>query len=54
MVSVRSVVDRVGPTLLHALQVPDDSPAVADVVIAEPGGALTLSAGDLVLGVATT
>ncbi|MEA5358391.1 helix-turn-helix domain-containing protein [Amycolatopsis sp., V23-08] len=54
MVSVRSVVDRVGPTLLHALQVPDDSPAVADVVIAEPGGAVTLSAGDLVLGVATT
>ncbi|MEV6920036.1 helix-turn-helix domain-containing protein [Amycolatopsis sp. NPDC051106] len=54
MVSVRSVVDRVGPTLLHALQVPDDSPAVADVVIAEPGGALTLAAGDLVLGVATT
>lgn len=54
MVSVRSVVDRVGPTLLHALQVPDDSPAVADVVIAEPGGAVTLAAGDLVLGVATT
>ncbi|MGW5720461.1 PucR family transcriptional regulator [Amycolatopsis sp. NPDC003865] len=52
MVSVRSVVDRVGPTLLHALQVPDDSPAVADVVIAEPGGAV--AAGDLVLGVATT
>jgi hypothetical protein len=54
VVSVRSVVDRVGPTLLHALQVPDDSPAVADVVIAEPGGAVTLAAGDLVLGVATT
>lgn len=54
MVSVRSVVDRVGPTLLHALQVPDDSPAVADVVIAEPGGALALAAGDLVLGVAIT
>ena len=54
MVSVRSVVDRVGPTLLHALLLPDDSPAVADVVIAEPGGAVTLAAGDLVLGVATT
>jgi hypothetical protein len=54
VVSVRSVVDRVGPTLLHALQVPDDSPAVADVVIAEPGGAVTLAAGDLVLGVAAT
>ncbi len=53
MVSVRSVVDRVGPTLLHALQVPEDSPAVGDVVIAEPGGAPTLAAGDLVLGVAT-
>jgi len=52
MVSVRSVVDRVGPTLLHALQIPEESPAVGDVVIAEPGN--TLAAGDLVLGVAIT
>jgi hypothetical protein len=49
-VSVRSVVDRVGPTLLRALSVPDGCPAVADVVIFEPGS--PLSAGDVVLGVA--
>jgi hypothetical protein len=55
VVSVRSVVDRVGPTLLHALQLPEDGPAVGDVVIAEPGpGTPTgVAAGDLVLGVAT-
>ncbi|WP_116110732.1 PucR family transcriptional regulator [Amycolatopsis ruanii] len=53
MVSVRSVVDRVGPTLLHAVQLPDPCPAVADVVIAEPGASAQLAAGDLVLGVAT-
>lgn len=52
MVSVRSVVDRVGPTLLHAVQLPDPCPAVADVVIAEPGAPAQLAAGDLVLGVA--
>ncbi|HET6503823.1 MAG TPA: helix-turn-helix domain-containing protein [Amycolatopsis sp.] len=51
MVSVRSVVDRVGPTLLHAVVVPEACPAAADVVIAEPG-ASQVSAGDLVLGVA--
>lgn len=50
MVSVRSVVDRVGPTLLQAVLVPQSCPAVADVVIAEPGTA-QISAGDLVLGV---
>jgi hypothetical protein len=54
MVSVRSLVDRVGPTLLRALLLPDSCPAVADVVIAEPGGTGQLSAGDLVLGVAVT
>ncbi|MDT8911596.1 helix-turn-helix domain-containing protein [Amycolatopsis sp. PS_44_ISF1] len=53
MVSVRSVVDRVGPTLLHALQLPEDGPAVGDVVIAEPGTSTGVAAGDLVLGVAT-
>ncbi|WP_326565901.1 helix-turn-helix domain-containing protein [Amycolatopsis rhabdoformis] len=53
MVSVRSVVDRVGPTLLHALQLPDDCPAAGDVVIAEPGVPAGIAAGDLVLGVAT-
>ncbi|WP_020670569.1 PucR family transcriptional regulator [Amycolatopsis nigrescens] len=54
MVSVRSVVDRVGPTLLQALLLPDDCPAVADVVIAEPGAPNHFAAGDLVLAVATT
>ncbi|WP_027942547.1 PucR family transcriptional regulator [Amycolatopsis taiwanensis] len=53
MVSVRSVVDRVGPTLLQAVLVPQVCPAVADVVIAEPGTA-QVSAGDLVLGVGVT
>jgi hypothetical protein len=54
MVSVRSVVDRVGPTLLQALHLPEDCPAAADVVIAEPGTPGHLAAGDLVLAVATT
>ncbi|WP_158887007.1 PucR family transcriptional regulator [Amycolatopsis anabasis] len=53
MVSVRSVVDRVGPTLLQALQLPEHCPAAADVVIAEPGAPSHLAAGDLVLAVAT-
>jgi hypothetical protein len=53
MVSVRSVVDRVGPTLLHAVSVPDGCPPVADVVIAESGVTTSIAAGDLVLGVAT-
>lgn len=52
MVSVRSLVDRVGPTLLRAVLLPETCPAVADVVIAEPGGPGQLSAGDLVLAVA--
>ncbi|MFF5987834.1 PucR family transcriptional regulator [Prauserella flavalba] len=51
MVSVRAVVNRVGPTLLHAVHLPADCPAVTDVVIAEPGAA-GLGAGDLVLAVA--
>ncbi|PXY26678.1 PucR family transcriptional regulator [Prauserella sp. PE36] len=52
MVSVRTVVDRVGPTLLQAVHVPPGCPAVSDVVIAEPGSAANLAAGDLVLAVA--
>lgn len=52
MASVRDVVERVGPTLLRGLLLPESCPAVADVVIAEPGGPGQLSAGDLVLGVA--
>ncbi|SFP32311.1 DNA-binding transcriptional regulator, PucR family [Amycolatopsis arida] len=54
MGSVRAVVDRVGPTLLHVVHLPEHCPTVADVVIAEPGGRGHLAAGDLVLGVATT
>ncbi|QWF82320.1 PucR family transcriptional regulator [Amycolatopsis sp. CA-230715] len=54
MASVRSVVDRVGPTLMRAVLLPEDCPAVADVVIAEPGSPGHLAAGDLVLAVATT
>ncbi|MFI6030092.1 helix-turn-helix domain-containing protein [Amycolatopsis magusensis] len=54
MASVRTVVDRVGPTLLHALLLPDEPPPVADVVIAEPGTPGHLAAGDLVLAVAVT
>lgn len=52
MVSVRSIVERVGPTLLHTVWLPDAGPAVADVVIAEPGVGTSVAAGDLVLGVA--
>ncbi|KAA9155921.1 PucR family transcriptional regulator [Amycolatopsis acidicola] len=51
-VSVRNVVDRVGPTLLHAVWLPERCPAVSDVVIAEPGASAQVAAGDLVLGVA--
>ncbi|MQA60150.1 MAG: PucR family transcriptional regulator [Actinophytocola sp.] len=51
MSSLRSVVDRVGPTLLHAVVLPGDDRAVADVVIAEGGPHGHLAAGDLVLAV---
>lgn len=53
MASVRSVVDRVGPTLLHAVALPEDGPSVSDVVIAEPAPHARIAAGDLVLGVTT-
>jgi hypothetical protein len=50
MITVRGVVDRVGPTLLHVRQ---DGAAthVSDVVIAEPGRKDQVGDGDLVLGV---
>lgn len=54
MITVRGVVDRVGPTLLRAVVVPDGTVKVTDVVIAEPGRKAQLAAGDLVLGVAAT
>lgn len=50
---MRSLVDRVGPTLLHVVSMPEGAPAVADVVIAESGTGTHIAAGDLVLGVAT-
>lgn len=52
MASVRSVVDRVGPTLLHAVALPNEDRGVTDVVIAEAGPHHQLAAGDLVLAVA--
>lgn len=52
MISVRAVVDRVGPTLLRAVLVPERAACVSDVVIAEPGGPAQVAGGDLVLGVA--
>ncbi|HEX5118559.1 MAG TPA: helix-turn-helix domain-containing protein [Pseudonocardiaceae bacterium] len=52
MLTVRGVVDRVGPTLLRAVFTVDEPCPVSDVVIAEPGRHTHLAAGDLVLGVA--
>ncbi|TCP51920.1 DNA-binding PucR family transcriptional regulator [Tamaricihabitans halophyticus] len=52
MIDVRSVVDRVGTTLLHASYVPDKPRGVSDVVIAEPDGRTQIGSGDLVLAVA--
>ncbi|MER7077139.1 DNA-binding transcriptional regulator, PucR family [Saccharopolyspora kobensis] len=52
MLDVRALVQRVGPTLLRAVAVPESTPCVGDVVIAEPGQHPTVVDGDLVLGVA--
>jgi hypothetical protein len=52
MTSLRRVVDRVGPTLLHAVALPDPDRGVADVVIAEGGPHPHIGSGDLVLAVA--
>lgn len=51
MSTIRGVVDRVGPTLLRAVELPDETAKVTDVVIAEPGRHVTVAAGDLLLGV---
>lgn len=60
MITVRGVVERVGPTLLHVLELPGEeggnapeAMTVSDVVIAEPGNRNQFAAGDLVLGVTT-
>ena len=54
MISVRGVVDRVGPTLLRTVLPGAGDVAVTDVVIAELGRRTHLAAGDLVLGVAVS
>ncbi|MGQ0840297.1 helix-turn-helix domain-containing protein [Actinokineospora sp.] len=51
MITVRGVVDRVGPTLLRTA-VAMEQHQVTDVVIAEAGRRTPVAAGDLVLGVA--
>lgn len=51
MTSLRRVVDRVGPTLLHAVALPDADRGVADVVIAERGPHPHVGTGDLVLAI---
>jgi GTP-sensing pleiotropic transcriptional regulator CodY len=50
MITVRGVVDRVGPTLLH-VRLGGTNQHVSDVVIAEPGRRDQVGDGDLVLGV---
>jgi hypothetical protein len=50
MITVRGVVDRVGPTLLH-VRLDGRASHVSDVVIAEPGRKDQVGDGDLVLGV---
>lgn len=54
MITVRGVVDRVGPTLLRAVHLPVEQAVVTDVVIAESGRKQRLAAGDLLLGVSAT
>ncbi|MBB5155232.1 PucR family transcriptional regulator [Saccharopolyspora phatthalungensis] len=54
MLEIRALVERVGPTLLRAVIVPDPTVCVGDVVIAEPDQPPTAAGGDLVLGVAVT
>ncbi|MER5394630.1 helix-turn-helix domain-containing protein [Saccharopolyspora sp. NPDC002686] len=52
MLDVRALVERVGPTLLRSVVVPESTACVGDVVIAEPDQHPTVVDGDLVLGVA--
>ncbi|GAA4849787.1 PucR family transcriptional regulator [Saccharopolyspora rosea] len=52
MLDIRALVERVGPALLRVVDLPESTDCVADVVIAEPGGAPAVAGGDLVLGVA--
>lgn len=54
MLNVRSLADRVGPTLLRGVVLPEHTGDVGDVVIAEPLEPARVAAGDLVLGVGVT
>lgn len=52
MIDVRALIERVGPTLLRTVRIPDSTDCVGDVVIAEAGAPTAVADGDLVLGVA--
>ena len=54
MITVRGVVDRVGPTLLRMSGADGETNQVGDVVLAEAGRRTPVAAGDLVLGVAVS
>ena len=54
MIDVRALIERVGPTLLRSVTVPEPTRCVGDVVIAEPGQPAQVAEGDLVLGVAVS
>ncbi|GAA0516436.1 PucR family transcriptional regulator [Saccharopolyspora subtropica] len=54
MLDIRALVERVGPTLLRPVVLPEPTSCVGDVVIAEPGEPVNPAGGDLVLGVAVS
>jgi hypothetical protein len=54
MIDVRALIERVGPTLLHIVALPEAIGCVGDVVIAEPERSPQVAEGDLVLGVAVS
>ncbi|MBA8825106.1 hypothetical protein FHX42_002457 [Saccharopolyspora lacisalsi] len=54
LIDVRALIERVGPTLLRTVRLPDTTGCVGDVVIAEPDVPASVAEGDLVLGLAVT
>ncbi|GAA2790207.1 PucR family transcriptional regulator [Saccharopolyspora taberi] len=52
MLDIRALIERVGPTLLRTVILPESTDCVGDVVIAEPEQPPRAAQGDLVLGVA--
>lgn len=54
MIDVRALIERVGPTLLRPVALPEPTGYVGDVVIAESGRPAQLAEGDFVLGVAVS